>query len=968
MIRFLYSTRVPSFLVSTRVSLPLLGMLSALAATAHAEDEGVFFGSTAPRLEQPLQLEHSVRWTLPNEATQYRPQQPTPSMLAAIVAQREGRYLDALAQVDQQGGQHDHGSLDLLRASLYLQGGQGSLAESLLKPLLADPATRADAYALSAMARLQQGDLSAALADAEHAQTLGHGSLPSLALSYALQGKGRLAEARAVMHGLNAAQPGGAVNLAREAELSLTQDDVAAATRLIEQARASDPAHPYVVAVSGLVWLIVGQTTAARSAFETALTRDPEDAKALLGLGLSAAKLGDTAGALRALQAAAEADPDSALVLTYLGLVQQKLGQGSQARRSWRQAQRADPNDPTPWLYLAQAQMQANQPVAARASLSEAQARSASRAVYRGDLLLQQDAALLQANLAETQRALGHNELAFQTLADIRNDRADILKDQAETLQGVRFAESARRSLVLQSLFHDAPGALPVALDVYGDGAGESGASTPQHGVVSSLTAQAPSYNDYGALFDANRHVQIDGVAGNHDTRGEQVRVGVGSDTVGISLAQTLFSSDGYKPFNALDNRSWQGVLQWRPAPATQAFLLYENYHSDRGETFFPADINLGFNTDIFDRSQIARLGLRHNFENGDEIQFLLSRQRASERVNYTYLFDSSTGTQASLSTAVGGDAQYRTHILGQAVQWGVAAYRAQLTFPGIFVNNRLSQQLYIASQTRFDPRWQFDWGLGWARVGGYTYGVTTHAWQPRLGLVLTPDAVSHVRLAAWQNLGLGSVGNAGLAPASLAGIVESRPGDLGTRVRAAALAFDRQMSPDWLFDARVQTRTVATPINAENFAIQHADNARVAAHWQPLALPWALGVLGEFEKTRNDDVLPASDSLSTQRLRAVQFDARWFVNTRLSAHLQWSRNWVTGAQQVPIAGIDAPYAKVFNITDAAIELRLLGNQGRASLGIRNLENTHFQYTDPDPLSPRFSIGRLVYGTLSFLW
>lgn len=376
-------------------------LLTPFFSLAQAADESLFLSEPAPRLEQSLRAGHSAMWTLPNEATQYRPAAATPVMRLAMQAQTEGRYLEAVAQVDKAEYKQDNSALDLLRASLYLQGSQAKQAEILLVPLRNNTATAADAYALSAMAALQQGKLDVALADAEQARAAGSGSLPALALTYALQAKGRLAEARAAAHALNAAQPGFAIGLAREAELSLTQNDVSAARQLIEQARSIAPEQPYVVAVSGLVWLIGGQTEAAKSAFQVALKRDPMDAKALMGLGLAEVRLGHLKAGLQALQNAHESDPENAMILTYLGRVQQQLGQTEQARSSWRQAQQADANDPTPWLYLAQAQLQANQPVAARDSLRQAQARSSARAVYRGDLLLQQDALLLQANLAE---------------------------------------------------------------------------------------------------------------------------------------------------------------------------------------------------------------------------------------------------------------------------------------------------------------------------------------------------------------------------------------------------------------------------------------------------------------------------------------------------------------------------------------------------------------------------------------
>ena len=932
-----------------------------------------------PRLEQSLRDGRSVIWTLPNEATQYRPAKLTPVMLSALQAQREGRYLDALSQVDQVPPQNDEGAIDLLRASLYLQGGQPKQAESLLIPLQTHPVAAPDAYALSAMAHLHQGELDAALADAQHAKSLSNGRLPSLALSYALQCRGRLAEARAIIHALNAAQPGVAITLAREAELSLTQDDVTAATHLITQARAIEADHPYVVAVSGLVWLINGQTSAAKSAFDTALKRDPDDAKALMGLGLAEVRLGDTQAGLKALHAALQADPDNAMVLTYLGRAQQQLGQTQQARESWRQAQHADANDPTPWLHLAQAQLQANEPIAARESLRQAQTRIALRRVYRGDLLLQQDALLLQSNLAETQRLLGLDNLAFQTLADTQDSRAITLKDQAEILQGVRFAESARRSLVLQSLFNDKPGAIPVSLDVYGDGAGETGGDTPQHGVVSGLTAQLPSYNDYGALFNQDTALQIDGVVGSNHTRGEQLRLGLGNDTLGISLAQRQFSTDGFARFNELDNTTWRGVVQWRPAPHTQAFVLYDNYHSDRGETILPADPFFGLNATIYDRSEVARLGLRHSWKSGNEVRMLLSRQRTRQRIDFEdFSVPAFTSSQESSSQATGGDVQYRTQAFGQPLQLGAQAYRSQSTASASPNNTRRSHQLYVAAQGQYNPQLKIDWGIGWGQILNQPMGgtkIVAQSWLPRIGVVFSPDIVTHLRFAAWQGLGMRSVGNAELAPVSWAGIVQTRPGDTGKRVRAVALGLDRQLGQDWLVEASAQTRTIADPfpdpvnVDQTDFSIQRVQNRRVGLYWQPHQLSWAMGLSGEYEKTRNDDFIFQLNSVGQQTLGAGQLDVRWFVNTHLSAHVKLSRNWVNGLLQVPTAPLPSPYSNVYNQIDVSVVWKLAkNNNSQAQIGIRNLSDTRFQYTDPDPLSPRFSIGRLVYGTLNFSW
>ena len=944
------------------------------ATLAHAADEGVFLNDAAPRLEQSVRAGRSAMWTLPNEATQYRPAVATPVIRLAMQAQSEGRYLDAVAQVDRATQSKDDMALDLLRASLYLQGSQAKQAEILLLPLRSNPASAADAYALGAMAALQQGNLDAALVEAERAQAAGQADLPMLALTYALQGKGRLAEARAAAHAMNAAHPDFAIGLAREAELALTQNDVADARQLIVQAREHAGSQPYVVAVSGLVWLIGGETRQAKGAFEIALKRDPMDTRALMGLGLAEVRLGNLKAGQQALQAADQSDPDNAMVLTYLGRVQQQLGQTQAARSSWRAAQQADPNDPTPWLYLAQAQLQANQPAAAHKSLQQAHARSTSRAVYRGDLLLQQDALLLQANLAETQHKLGLDDLAFQTLADTGDNSAITLKNHAEILQGMRFAESARRSLVLQSLFNDQPGAMPVALDVYGDGAGQSGQSMPQHGLVSGLTAALPSYNDYGALFNQRDTLQIDGVVGSRNSRGEQVQLGVGSDIVGVSLAQLGYRTNGFASFNGLDNTVWQGVVQWRPAEHTQAFILYEDYVSNRGESFYVADPAFSSSGQVDDHSRIARVGARHTFSNGDELRALASQQRAGETVNYFALYDPSVFyySQGSNSHADGVDVQYRTQRFGQSLQLGVQAYQGVTSFPGLFDFAKKAKQAYLAGQRQFNPQWKFDWRIGWGISEDFGSLTAVHRWLPRLGIVYAPDAATHVRLAAWQGLGMNNVGDAELAPVSVAGIVQNRPGDVGKVVRAWAFGLDRQLSQDWLLIANGQTRMAARPIQdgmgGTGLSYQETRNAKLTVQWLPQHVPLSIGLSGGYEKTRNDGQYFELDSVDKQALRALQLDSSWFVSSQIAVQLTLSRNWVTGTQLIPSAATTTPYGTTFNQADAAVMWQLPNRIGQAKIGVRNLADTRFQYTDPDPLSPRFSVGRLVYGSVRLVW
>ena len=974
-------------------TLPLLCIagLSLISEGVQAADEDVFLGQIRTPMEQTMGHGQSALWTMQHLATQYHSVQPTPAMQAAAKAQSEGRFLEALIRLDEaektgQASEDAKVEMNLLRASFLLQANQPQQATGMLTPLLTNTQHAADAYALTAMAHLEQGRTQQALEAAQHAQGMRDGISQRLVLSYVLQAMGRLAEARDVMHGFNAHAPQHAIALTREAELALTLGQTQTARVLVAEAQGMDT-HPYVIAVSGLVYLVDGRAGEAKAAFETALQSDPKDAKALLGLGLAEIKLGNFQTGQKKLQAANEADPGNALILTYLGRSQQQLGQIEAARASWRSAQQADPKDPAPWLYQAQAELQANRPLAARESVRQAQARAAYRSVYRGQVLLNEDEQLLQANLAEIQRQLGMESLAFQTLNSSTGEKNSAnLRNQADVLQGQRFGESARRSLLLQSQFNDRPGNLPAALDIYGDGAGQTGASVPQHGAVNSLSAQQASYNNFDELFSRRTTLEADATSGSKSSNGEQIRLaalGAGSDALGLSIAQNQFKTDGFAPFENLDNHVWQAAVQWRPTLSTQAFVSQQSFNSQRGETYFPAFTAFGYFAAIQDNSRVTRAGVRQTVTDNSELRSVLSFQQTGQVNNDTLISDSTIAfSQSGSGSAHSEELQYRRWGAAYATQWGVQNYSGHTIYwdtpSGIqFSDESLTgQQLYAAWQQALNPYWRMDAGLGYGQIdkqdnvrsGNSTY--LAH-WLPSLGVAYTPEPGTHVRLAAWQGMGIPAVGDATLAPVTLAGIVLTRPDDNLKWVRAVHLNADRQLSPSWLLDAQAQRRKTDLPV-PQDLVWQQVDGSRLALHWQPEGQPWSASVAYDYERILNDPKSFVLDSVDGQILRQQQVGVRWFASTRWTANLLLSHNQVAGSQQsldsITYDRIVLPYRSSFNQVDADLSWKFNGARGLLIAGVRNATDMRLHYTDVDKLNPRFSNGRLLYARLKFAW
>jgi outer membrane receptor protein involved in Fe transport len=245
----------------------------------------------------------------------------------------------------------------------------------------------------------------------------------------------------------------------------------------------------------------------------------------------------------------------------------------------------------------------------------------------------------------------------------------------------------------------------------------------------------------------------------------------------------------------------------------------------------------------------------------------------------------------------------------------------------------------------------------------------------PQIGVVYAPDDATHLRLAAWQGMGVPAVGDAALAPTTLAGILLNRPGDNSQLVKAFALDGDRQLSSTLLLDAKAQRREADQPViyaAQQVLFIQQIDESQLALRWQPQGKPWAASLAYDDERIQNDPTTAALNSVDNQRLYSEQLGIRWFASERCTASLKWSHNHVTGTYRLTdpflfTPTLLLPYQDSFNQLDAEVSWKF-NRRGSLDAGVRNATNTSFQYTDIDPLIPRFSMGRLTYAKVKLAW
>jgi hypothetical protein len=286
-----------------------------------------------------------------------------------------------------------------------------------------------------------------------------------------------------------------------------------------------------------------------------------------------------------------------------------------------------------------------------------------------------------------------------------------------------------------------------------------------------------------------------------------------------------------------------------------------------------------------------------------------------------------------------------------------------------------IAQQIYMNWQQILNPYWQLEAGLAWGKNDKEWDPATStylRRWLPKLGLIYTPENATHVRLAAWKSLDDAAVGNASLAPASLAGIVLNRPGDTYKFVQSVALSADRQLSAAWLLDGHVQQRWVDEPLTGgwSMMARNQVGDSRLALHWQPGSHALNVTLAYDDEHIYNYPYLTNPTSIQDQHLRSQQLGLRWLASSQWTANMAWSRNRVAATQQSSDIDLNSILLDVqdrFNQTDASLNWQF-NRMGSLDFGVRNATGRNFQYTETDPLVPRFSKGRMMYAKLKLAW
>ncbi len=234
-----------------------------------------------------------------------------------------------------------------------------------------------------------------------------------LAESYYLQSQRDLRGARHAARRAAEISPDFGFAWARLAELEFGFGNTRAASDALDHATKLSPRNAHALTIRGFVSLARKRPYDAWFNFDDALQIDNRLGDSWLGRGLCRIQFGQRAEAVNDLQSAVVAEPQRAILRSYLGKAFAEAKKDNLALNELELAKLFDPADPTTWLYSALVNQQQNRINTAVHDLEKSQELNDNRALFRSELLLDEDRAVRSANLARVYRDAGMPEVSL---------------------------------------------------------------------------------------------------------------------------------------------------------------------------------------------------------------------------------------------------------------------------------------------------------------------------------------------------------------------------------------------------------------------------------------------------------------------------------------------------------------------------------------------------------------------------
>ena len=825
----------------------------------------------------------------------------------------------------------------------HLLRGQVPAARQALDRALALNPNDARAYSLRATVELVQNRKAVARADAERAVAADPAAPEAhLALSWVRQAEfdldGALASARRAAE----LDPDDPQALIQESRLLFGMGRTPEAFEVAERARERAPKDALVNSTLGFLQLARGQTSAAVTAFEEAIAQDSTLGEPHLGLGIALFKRDRTGAAVAELRKAALLEPKVSLYNSYLGKAYYEIKDDRLAKKYLAEAERLDPQDPTPHFYDAIRKQSINRPVEAVRDLQSAIALNDNRAVYRSQLLLDEDLAARSAALGKIYNELGFGQLGLreggQSLAgDPANYSAHRLLADSYLLSSKH--EIARVSELLQSQLLQPINVSPVQPRL-------AEANLYSLGGFGPSTA---SLYEYNPLFVRDRPtLSVAGIAGNNNTLSDEVIVSGIADRFSYSLGQAHYQTDGFRDNADLRYDLYNIFAQAAVTPQLDLQVEYRRREMKHG--------SLRLDPQLFDenvrreyRLDTGRLGAHYSISPGSDVLLSLIYTDAED--------DFSLKNAPSFNSRLDApgwqaEAQYlfRADRFNLVAGGGIndADLDIVVSDNGVAVASRSAADRMVTGYLYGNWNWPRDivWTMGLG-YGDYEQdGIELKSdVLPKLGVRWNLADDFSLRAAYLQTVKRSLATSQTIEPTQVAGFNQFYDDINGTKVALYGIGLDGKLSDQIRVGAEALKRDLDIPV------ITFPDNSLVHNEWREhlyraylywmIDRRWAASAefeLEEFEQTTNAIRNPYPERLETitAPLAVQYFDPSGFF-AKLGA---------TYVKQ----DVEGPFVKMngdeFVVVDAAIGYRLPKRWGLLSLEVRNLLDQSFYLRD----------------------
>lgn len=777
-----------------------------------------------------------------------------PIWRASVEHYHQGRLIEALSVLDQIDPLEFTSPLLTYRAGLLLSVGRVDEAKVNIEQAMRFQPDSSDAYALQAMIAVVQNNKESALSLANQAVELDRTSPAArLALSYAQQAHFQIEEALGSVEEAIRLNAKDALVWARLSELHMSTGYLDRALEAAQQAVNLNPQLSKTQTVLGFAHLLRIDTKKAKATFNQAIQLDQADPMPRLGLGLTLIREGKLEEGRIEIEIAASLDPANSLIRSYLGKAYFEEKRYPLASTQFDLAKERDPNDPTPWFYDAIQKQTQNRPVEALRDIQKSIELNDNRAVYRSELLLDQDQAGRSSSLARIYDNLGFEKRALMETAkslsfDPSNHSAHRFLSDAYV--NIPRHEVARVSELLQAQLLQPININPVQPHL----------AVADLNIITTTGPAIPGFNEFAPLMERNRpQLVASGIFGSNSTLGDEVVASAVYDRASVSLGQFHFDTNGFKrnkPGEANNNDQTHNIYNaFMQYALTPKFNLQAELRTRKTEQ---GDLTLDFNPKDYDPSfrrelseDTARIGARYALSPNQDLIF---SGKYIDR--YEIIKSNESGIDlGNKGFQIEAQHLFRTKIFNSII--GGSGYQFDWDVKGALSKNQMERESgYIYTNTNFLQNINATLALSYDSFSNSLFTEKVDKFNPKFGLQW--NITNSVRLrASWLEATKSDlIAQQSLEPTQVAGFNQFFDDVNGTRSRRMGVGLDTHFTNQLYSGIEISERKLKVPIplgpDVEHLQKQNEQLYRAYLYWI-FNSNWAIKGEMQFEKfTRN--------------------------------------------------------------------------------------------------------------------